>query len=200
MTIVKLLSQVMADVGGVGKSEKNSHQGFNFRGIDTVVNAVSPAFKKYGIVVVPEVKDSFHQMVEVGSKRTMQSHVRLIVAYTFYAPDMSSITATVAAESMDSGDKATAKAMSVAFRIALLQALSLPTDEPDPDSYSYELSEAQPSTVTVSEQQVERFIKACQDKNLDYEQVADRAGVYLMNATSADMVKLRKAFDEMVAQ
>ena len=35
--------------------------------------------------------------------------------------------------------------MSVAFRIALLQALALPTDEPDPDSYSYERSEAKPN-------------------------------------------------------
>jgi hypothetical protein len=39
---------------------------------------------------------------------------------------------------MDSGDKATAKAMSVAMRTALLQALCLPTDEPDPDATSYE--------------------------------------------------------------
>ena len=43
---------------------------------------------------------------------------------------------------MDGGDKATAKAMSVAFRIALLQALALPTSEPDPDSTSYERSPA----------------------------------------------------------
>jgi hypothetical protein len=50
----------------------------------------------------------------------------------------------VLGEAMDSGDKAVAKAMSVAFRIALLQALALPTDEPDPDSYSYERSEAKP--------------------------------------------------------
>jgi len=41
---------------------------------------------------------------------------------------------------MDSGDKATAKAMSVAFRTALLQSLSLPTDEVDPDATSYERS------------------------------------------------------------
>jgi hypothetical protein len=39
---------------------------------------------------------------------------------------------------MDSGDKATAKAMSVAYRTALLQVLCLPTDEPDPDSHTYE--------------------------------------------------------------
>ena len=51
---------------------------------------------------------------------------------------------------MDSGDKATPKAMSVAFRIALLQALALPTDEPDPDSYAYERAEAKPKA-TISQ-------------------------------------------------
>lgn len=200
MEIVKLLSAVMADVGGVGKNEKNSHQGFNFRGIDAVVNAVSPALRKHGVVVVPEVLSATHETVEVGKNRTVQSSVHVTVRYTFWAPDGSNVPATVAAESMDSGDKATAKAMSVAFRIALLQALSLPTDEPDPDSYTYERSDAYPATATVPEQQVERFIKACMDKNLDYEQVADHAGVNLMTATTADMVKLRKAFDELVAK
>ena len=38
---------------------------------------------------------------------------------------------------MDSGDKATAKAMSVAFRTALLQVFFLPTDEKDPDEDSF---------------------------------------------------------------
>ena len=42
---------------------------------------------------------------------------------------------------MDAGDKATAKAMSVAFRTALLQSLCLPTDDIDPDAQSYERSE-----------------------------------------------------------
>jgi hypothetical protein len=46
---------------------------------------------------------------------------------------------------MDSGDKAIAKAMSVAFRTALLQTLALPTDEADPDTSSYQRSEPKPS-------------------------------------------------------
>src|SRR5699024_6816492 len=62
---------------------------------------------------------------------------RVNATYTFYAQDGSSLSTQVASESFDSGDKATPKAMSVAFRIALLQAFALPTDEADPDSYTY---------------------------------------------------------------
>ena len=68
-------------------------------------------------------------------------HVKVKVSYTFIGAGGDAIKATVVGEAMDSGDKATAKAMSVAFRTALLQTLSLPTDEPDPDSQSYERSE-----------------------------------------------------------
>lgn len=140
MHIVEALNSVMAEVGAVSKGERNTSQNFNFRGIDAVVNAVSPALRAHGVVVTPEVLKVDHGTVEVGKNRTPMGHVRLVVKYTFTSTDGSSLAATVAAEAMDSGDKATAKAMSVAFRTALLQALCLPTDEPDPDAHSYERS------------------------------------------------------------
>ncbi len=140
MTIQQTLNDVMNDVGAVAKKERNTHQNFQFRGIDAVINAVSPAFRHHGIVVVPRVVSHDYRQVEIGQKRTLSGHVTLVVEYTFTNLDGDSISATVAAESMDSGDKATAKAMSVAYRTALLQVLCLPTDEPDPDSHTYERS------------------------------------------------------------
>lgn len=141
-TIVTLLSKVMEDVGAVRKADRNTVQNFSFRGIDAVVNACSPALRKHGVVVVPELLTIERTTVEVGQKRSLMGHVAVTVAYTFHGPAGDSIRAVVAAESMDSGDKATPKAMSVAYRTALLQTLSLPTDEPDPDSHSYERSAA----------------------------------------------------------
>jgi len=138
--IFALLSSVMGDVGAVRKNEKNAAQGFNFRGIDSVVNAVSPALRKHGVIVFPSLVSCEQSTVEVGARNTKMGHVRVVVTYTFAAPDGSTVAATVAAESMDSGDKATAKAMSVAFRTALLQTLCLPTDEIDPDHEVFERS------------------------------------------------------------
>lgn len=143
MEIYAKLAQVMDEVGAVRKTERNTNQQFNFRGIDAVVNAVSPALRKHGVVVVPSLHSIDYQTVEVGQNRTRMGHVRVQVSYTFAAADGSQVAAFVAAEAMDSGDKATAKAMSVAFRTALLQTLCLPTDETDPDAQSYERSPAQ---------------------------------------------------------
>jgi hypothetical protein len=140
LPIVQAMNAIMKEVGAIAKKDKNQAQGFNFRGIDSVVNAVSPALQKYGVIVVPTVEDYEYATVEIGRNRTAMGHVKVKVTYTFVGSSGDSIKATVVGEAMDSGDKATAKAMSVAFRTALLQSLSLPTDEPDPDSSSYERS------------------------------------------------------------
>lgn len=141
--IFKLLSLVMNDAGAVKKSDFNSHQKFNFRGIDAVINAVSPALRARGVVVFPQLISSEYELVQIGQNRTQMGYARIVVKYVFAAPDGSTVETTVPAESMDSGDKATAKAMSVAFRTALLQTLCLPTDDADPDADSFERSPAQ---------------------------------------------------------
>ena len=142
-TIQTKLAAVMADVQSVAKRDRNDHQKFNFRGIDAVLNAVGPALRKHGVVVVPEVLDYRYETVEVGQKRTQMGHAVLRVAYTFSADGVDgTLTCSVLGEAMDSGDKAVPKAMSVAFRTALLQALALPTDEPDPDASTYERAPA----------------------------------------------------------
>lgn len=155
------LSAVMADVGAVKKGDYNEGQRFNFRGIDAVVNAVSPVLRKHGIMVTPHVEQFDYGTVEIGRNRTPMGHVRVIVTYTFHHVSGGSVTATVPGEAMDSGDKATAKAMSVAFRTALLQALCLPTDEPDPDSVSYERA---PAKESMTEEILQRALGAIESR------------------------------------
>ena len=142
LPIVQALNKIMQEVGAVKKSDRNNSQGFNFRGIDAVVNAVSPILQKYGVVVFPNVEDYDYQTVEIGKNRTAMGHVKVKVTYTFIGANGDAVKSTVVAEAMDSGDKATAKAMSVAVRTCLLQTLSLPTDDVDPDASSYERSSA----------------------------------------------------------
>ena len=70
---------------------------------------------------------------------TAMRHVTLTVRYDFYAVDGSSMSATVMGEAADSGDKATSKALSMAFKYALTEVLTLPTNEPDADETTHEL-------------------------------------------------------------
>lgn len=137
LTVHQALSKVMAEVQAVRKDSKNQAQRFNFRGIDAVMNAVGPALRKHGVVILPEEVDVHRTNgTTVNGKQTAEVVVK--VTYRVYGPNGDSIHGKVAAEAMDFGDKSVAKAMSVAYRTFLLQALTIPTDEPDPDSESYE--------------------------------------------------------------
>ncbi|MBF1307910.1 MAG: ERF family protein [Porphyromonadaceae bacterium] len=127
----------MAEVQAVRKDSKNQAQRFNFRGIDAVMNAVGPALRKHGVVILPEDVE-VHRSNGTTANGKQTAEVVLKVTYRAYGPNGDSIPGKVAAEAMDFGDKAIAKAMSVAYRTFLLQALTIPTDEPDPDSESYE--------------------------------------------------------------
>jgi hypothetical protein len=77
-----------------------------------------------------------------SSKGTSMMCARVVVTYVFTGPAGDSLIACVPGEAMDAGDKSTAKAMSVAFRTALLQSLALPTDDVDPDAESYNVGES----------------------------------------------------------
>lgn len=142
--IYQALAAAKAATAAVGKNSRNQQQGFSFRGVDAVVNAAAGPLNEHGVIVVPALEKAEYTTVEVGQRRTPMAHVRIEVLYRFFGPDGSFIEALVPAESMDSGDKAVPKAMSVAYRIALLQVLNLPTDDTDPDSQTYERSPRQP--------------------------------------------------------
>jgi len=130
------LSKVMRDVQAVGKTGRNETQNYSFRGIDAVLNAVGPALREHGIVMLPRVIASKYATFNTSGGAFMHEAI-LEMEYTFIGPGGDRLVCTAMGESADSGDKATAKAQSVALRTALIAALCIPTDEPDPDTSSY---------------------------------------------------------------
>lgn len=142
--IYSALSSVMTDVLAVSKTGRNTDQNYSFRGVDAVVNAVGPVLRKHHVLLLPELLDVSYRDVRTSRDKPARE-VTVQVRYTFVGPAGDKIAVTVPGESMDNGDKGTAKAMSVAYRIALLQALCIPTDEPDPDEGTYERSYEPPA-------------------------------------------------------
>ena len=145
LSVIAALNLVMRDVQAVGKTGRNESQNFSFRGVDAVVNAVGPALREHGVIVLPRVLDKTYQTFNTRNGALMHECV-LEVEFTFVGPSGDTLVCSSMGESADSGDKATAKAHSVAYRTALLQALCIPTDEPDPDATSYERGQPQPVT------------------------------------------------------
>jgi len=142
MNIYESISAVMSDVGVIGKNTRNTQQNFMFRGIDAVMNALQPAMLKNHIFVVPEVLEQTREE-RLSQKGATLIYSILKVKYTFYAEDGSSISAVIIGEGMDSGDKASNKAMSIAFKYACFQVFCIPTEEmKDPDAECHEVKPA----------------------------------------------------------
>lgn len=136
-----LMGRVMADVEEVRKGGKHEKQGYSYRTVDDIANAAGAAMRKHGIFAVPVLESIAYEATEVGKQRTATRIAQVQVTYQFFGPNGDHVDAIVAAESMDSGDKATPKAMSVAYRIALSQVLSIPTGDPDPAETNFKRSE-----------------------------------------------------------
>lgn len=132
--IYTALCAAMAEIGAIGKDSKNSQQGFMYRGVDAVMNSLQPVLIKNHIFVVPEVLEQTREERTTAKGNGLLYSI-LKVKYTFCAEDGSNVSAVVMGEGMDSGDKASNKAMSVAFKYACFQVLCIPTEEmKDPDA------------------------------------------------------------------
>lgn len=136
--IYEAISNVMAEIGAIGKEKKNLQQGFMYRGIDDVMNALQPALVKHKVFIAPEVISE--QREERQTQRGgVLFYTRLEIVFRFYTVDGSFIETKVIGEAMDSGDKATNKAMSIGYKYACFQVFCIPTEEmKDPDAEIHE--------------------------------------------------------------
>ena len=128
MNIFEAISKVMNDVGAIGKNSTNDTQHYKYRGVEAVMNALQPALIKHHVFVIPEVLEQIREE-RTNSKGTLLIYSMLKVRYKFYAEDGTFVEATVVGEGMDSGDKASNKAMSAAFKYACFQTFCIPTEE-----------------------------------------------------------------------
>lgn len=160
--IYKAIPAIMAEIDAIGKNRNNAAQGYKFRGIDDVYNEVHPLLNKFKVFTVPEVLDASYDTV-VTAKGSNLFYSRLKMQYTFFAEDGSSIKAVVIGEGMDSGDKASNKAMAVAHKYAIIQVFAIPTeDEKDPENDSHDTVPSKPAVELVDETRkalVDRLVK-----------------------------------------
>jgi hypothetical protein len=143
MKVYSAIASVMSDLSkiGIGKEKKNSQQGFMYRGVDDVMNALAPIISKHGLVILPRVvkRDVIERQSKSGGALF---YVTLDMEFDFVAAEDGSkhVVGPIVGEAMDSGDKASNKAMSVAYKYACFQAFCIPTEAEDPDSQAHDVS------------------------------------------------------------
>jgi hypothetical protein len=125
---------------GIQKDRRNQQQGYNFRGIDDVYNALAPLLAAHKLCILPNVECREVTERESGQGKAL-FYVAVRVNFAFVsAVDGSCHHVVTYGEAMDSADKATNKAMSAAYKYAALQAFCIPTEgDNDADSTTHEV-------------------------------------------------------------
>jgi hypothetical protein len=146
MEVLKAINAVQAALvfqGGISKDRKNQAQGYSFRGIDDMYNTLSPMLAKEGLVILPRYED--RQVTErEGKSGNALFYTTLRGDFTFRSvKDGSEVHVSTYGEAMDSGDKATNKAMSAALKYALMQTFTIPTEaDNDSENQTHEVKHA----------------------------------------------------------
>lgn len=151
MKVYQAINAVQGDLAkiGIAKTRTNSQgAGFKFRGIDDVYNAIAPLLSHHGLCILPRM------LSRVCEERISKSggalfYVTVEAEFDFVAvEDGSKHTIKTYGEAMDSGDKATNKAMSTAYKYACFQSFAIPLEgEPDADAETFEVAQGMPLNV-----------------------------------------------------
>lgn len=146
LKVYQAISNVANEIiinGGIAKEKPVKEKGktvtygtpdYAFRSIDQVYNALSPALVKHKLIILPRMID--RQVTErISSNGKTLFYVVVSGEFDFISTDDGSkVTIKTFGEAMDSGDKATNKAMSVAYKYAAFQAFCIPTEETTQDA------------------------------------------------------------------
>lgn len=120
---------IMQDVGPIAKSRQNQAQGYSFRGVDEVYEALQLIIARHGVSVTPRVS-KYETSQFTTAKGSTQFRVLVLLDVELAHTDGSTTTATALGEALDTGDKSANKAQSQAMKQALINMFVIPTREP----------------------------------------------------------------------
>lgn len=144
MSVYKAINAVQSALAktGIAKDRTNTQgAGYKFRGIDDVYNAIAPLLAEHGLCILPRM---IARTCEEKQSQAGKALFYVTVEAEFdvvCADDGSSHTVRTFGEAMDSGDKATNKAMSAAYKYAAFQMFAIPTEgDNDADGHTHEVA------------------------------------------------------------
>lgn len=124
---------IMRDLEAVSKDGTNKDQGWRYRSIEAVINALHPLMAKHGVYIMPEIIDCVRDL------RGKATETLSTYRWHFIATDGSEVTCTTQGESLNYSDKGAQAAHSYALKYALTTAFAIQTEDmEDPDAHTIE--------------------------------------------------------------
>lgn len=138
--ILLKLNLILKSAPNISKGRYNKQQQYSFRGIDDFYDTFQPLFAANEVTIGSEILSSSREEKPTKNGGTMVYSIMLI-RWKFEAMDGSYVTSDAIGEALDSGDKASNKAMSASLKYALTQRFLVSTGEDaDTENHSPEVS------------------------------------------------------------
>jgi len=138
--IYQRINAIMQEIGYIQKDKKNSFMKFNYVSHDAVVSAMRPYWTKHGITVVFDVADHSVRDIqdEKGNNKGLMTSVVAEVTFINVDNPEDKIVVHTIGQGIDKNDLGPGKAMSYAYKYALLKTFALETgDDPENDGTDY---------------------------------------------------------------
>jgi len=136
--IYERMISIMQEIGAVGKGGINKQQGFKFRAISDVYNAIHPVMAKHGVFTTHIITNRFSEPLKSKSGG-MGTHKIYTYFFFFKTIDGSYVTTEIDGEANDFGDKGVNKTLSIADKYAIVTTFKIPFEKmEDPDSETIE--------------------------------------------------------------
>lgn len=144
--VTRAILSVMDDLAkvGIAKDRTNQQQHFQYRGIDDLRNVLAPLLVRHKLLILSRVLE--RELIERESKQGgALFSVVLKMEYDFISveDESSKTVGPFFGEAMDSGDKATNKALSIAYKYMCFDTFCIRTEgsdaDHDPDATGHEV-------------------------------------------------------------
>lgn len=199
-TLPVLMARVLGDLPAIGKDDRAPQNmgGYAFRGIESITAALKPLLAKHGVFVVPRTVERLESARPTKGGGTMFV-IDVHVEWTFHGPAGDQLSASTWGEGTDSGDKATQKAYTSAFKSMLAQVFCISDSETDSERHEVpETTTVQYATAESVTALVERAKNELNDQQRDtLKQLMAQQGLSFTQKLTADqLASVTKWVDE----
>lgn len=162
IAIRNIMKAIAAD--GIAKSGQNAEDGYSYRTIDDILEKLSALLPEHDLIITPTVIERTCVERRTSSGMALFA-VTVLVRYDFTSTIDDSVTPVeVYGEALDPSDKATSKAMTAAYKVAVTQAFNIATKgNADADQETQKPTASMPAE---ERERHEKTIKAAPDAKI----------------------------------
>ena len=160
--IFNAILNIMEGLDPIKKNKENKQQSYKYRGVEDVYSSLNPMLIANKVILIPELLS--HTLTDFNSKSgSLLFRAIVSMKYTFKSTiDGSEASCIMTGEGMDTGDKATPKAISGAFKYMAFQMFCIPVpDDADSEKEDHEVKaplQSQPPKTIVPNQNAEKNV------------------------------------------